>query len=558
MNTVTTVPTPRDRGGLSEENEPLLVSSSPLTDEAELLPRRSGLSSQRRKFQASPYWVIPIVLAINIARGITMSPRIKVYNDIACRVLSEDCSSSAVQARASKIQATVITIMSILSSISTGPWSQYGDSKGRKFIFFLSVAGFISMETVFILVSGSVSAITRRGEAFILVGPVLEGMVGGLSVFNGVVHAYISDCTPDGSRSRIFSAIQGMTFVGLAIGPWISGIVLRFTDLGPYSLFYFSVALQLLLLVYIVLIFPESLKTKSSNMDVELTPTTTPTPRLKDYVKNFGVALMSPIMMFSPRTIDSGGASVMPPITMFSPRTIDSGGTSVRDYNLTLVGCAMFLYIVSTAIYPVKYLYGQHTYSWSPAELGFYMSLVSSSLFGCNFLLGTQLWTSRAINLLVLLPIVISYFKPKVSLVGSGTLSAHDIALELQFDRRLAQISLGVDGLADLLVAVSPSSSQLSFLAFSCLSSFTSGGNPALHSLGAVCLHALGHGAETGRLFGALAVLSAVSHSISPTIFAVTYSSTVSTHPKTIFYVATALLGTSVILLGRIRPKIRV
>lgn len=47
----------------------------------------------------------------------------------------------------------------------------------------------MSRELVFILVSGSISAITRRGEVFILVGPVFEGICGGLSVFNGVFHA---------------------------------------------------------------------------------------------------------------------------------------------------------------------------------------------------------------------------------------------------------------------------------------------------------------------------------------------------------------------------------
>lgn len=46
-------------------------------------------------------------------------------------------------------------------------------------------------ELVFISVSGSISAITSRGEVFILVGPVLEGVCGGLSTFNGVVHASV-------------------------------------------------------------------------------------------------------------------------------------------------------------------------------------------------------------------------------------------------------------------------------------------------------------------------------------------------------------------------------
>ncbi|KAJ7104093.1 major facilitator superfamily domain-containing protein [Mycena belliarum] len=518
------------------EEEPLLSNRGPETDLN--LSRSASRSALRiRRWKANPYWVIPIVLVVNIARGMTLSPRIKVYNDIACRVvgspnptnslfahLIDDCKVPESQARASKIQASILTIMNVLSSGSTGLWSQWGDVQGRKIIFCVSIVGFVAMELVFILVSGSISAITRRAEAFILIGPVLEGLCGGLSVFNGVVHAYVADCTPDGSRSRIFSAIQGIVFVGLAIGPWVAGILQKLTNLGPYSLFYLSIAMQIMLLVYILLFFPESLRSKiqpSAPLDTNLT-LDSPRPQkksMKEIINSFTVALVSPI-------------------TIFMPRTVVHGVASRKDYNITLLGIAMFLYIVSTAVYPVKYLYGQNTYSWNSVQLGYYMSL---------------LWISRAINLLFLLPVIISYFKPKIPAAGAA--SSESIALELRFDKRLAQASLSLDALADLLVAISPTSSQVSFIAYSCMSSFTSGGNPALHSLGAVCLHALGHGSETGRLFGALGVLSAVAHSISPTIFALTYSMTVSTYPKTIFCVAASLLTTAVLLLSRIRAK---
>lgn len=85
----------------------------------------------------------------------------------------------------------------------------------------------------------------------------------------------------------------------------------------------------------------------------------------------------------------------------------------------------------------------------------------------------------------------------------------------MNFDRFLAGISLAVDGLADTLVAALANKSESVFVGLSCLSSFTSGGNPALHSLAAVCLHACGHGTEVGALFGAVGVLSAIGHIIS-------------------------------------------
>ncbi len=139
------------------------------------------------------------------------------------------------------------------------------------------------------------------------------------------------------------------------------------------------------------------------------------------------------------------------------------------------------------------------------------------------------LWIIKAINLLVILPskelgeffrvyvltslVLISWLKPKPS--NATTLQPRELAQELQFDRYLAQASLLLDGTSDLLVALTSARSQVIFIALSCVSSFTSGAGPALHSLGAVCLHACGHSSEIGVLFGAKAVLSAVAHIFS-------------------------------------------
>ncbi|KAJ7227243.1 major facilitator superfamily domain-containing protein [Mycena pura] len=465
-------------------------------------------------------------------RGMTMAPRINVYSDIACRavgaptptsslltyIFADECKSPAVQARASKIQASVLTIMNVLSSASTGLWSQWGDHRGRKNVFCVSIVCLVTRELVFLFVSGSA---TGREEAFILVGPVMEGLAGGLSVFNGVFHAYISDCTPDGSRAKIFSAVQGTVFVGLAIGPWIAGGLTSYTDLTPYSMFYISIAIQLVLLFYTVFIFPESIRAKhqhSSRPAVGLAAASDASPStLKEFARRFTAGFVSPI-------------------TIFRPRIVERGTSLTKDYNVTFMGLAMFLYITSTAINQLKYLYGKNAYSWTSEQLGYYMSL---------------LWISRAINLFVVLPLIVSYFKPKTPITGVST--PESIVLELQFDKRLAQGSLFVDALANVLVALS--SSEVAFFAFSAMSAFTSGGNPALQSLGAVCLAALGYSSEAGRLFGAVGVLNAVSHSISPAIYAVTYSMTVSTHPRTVFCVAAGLLLTAVALLGRIRAK---
>lgn len=156
--------------------------------------------------------------------------------------------------------------------------------------------------------------------------------------------------------------------------------------------------------------------------------------------------------------------------------------------------------------------------------------------------------------------------KPK----GTGTRpNARDIAAEINFDRYLAGVSVAIDGLADSLVAVISSRSSSVFVALSCLSSFTSGGNPALHSLGAVCLHACGRDSEVGALFGAMGVVSAIGHIVSvrfyrglldlrlmcssqPYIYALTYASSVSRFREAIFVLAACLLFLVVLFLSQI------
>ncbi|KAF5342541.1 hypothetical protein D9611_001959 [Ephemerocybe angulata] len=490
------------------------------------------------RWKPHPYWLIPVVLVMSMSRGVTMSPRIQVYKAIACRTLSSDspgvgsslteiintttqCGDTDVQAKAAKIQAAVVTLMSALSAITTGFWSRRGDTHGRKPILSAFLIGALLMEAVFVLVMKPDSWFGRYGEKAILVGPILEGLVGGLSTFNGVVHAYISDCTRHGSRSKIFSTVQGMVFVGLAIGPPFAGVLLPQVGYSD-SFFYTSITLIFLTLLYVNFVCPESFipverETIENFREEEQQSKSSAIYAARRLITRFLSALLSPILMFAPRRV-------------LSSRKL--------NYGMPLVGLSLFLYLVSTGVYSAKYLYAQHVFTWNTAELGYYMSI---------------LWITRAFNLLVFLPIVISYLKPKPTTAPGSSPNAHDVAAELKFDRYLAQISVGLDGLADSLVALTASRSQPFFVALSCLSSFTSGGNPALHSLGAIALHACGYSSEVGTLFGAMGVLSAVAHIISPSIYAGTYSRTVGSFPEAIFVLAACLLFSAVLFLSRVQ-----
>lgn len=95
--------------------------------------------------------------------------------------------------------------MNILSAITTGFWSRLGDIHGRKPVLALFLAGALAMychihfslritytchrEVFHVLVMNSESIFGAYAEQFILVGPVIEGLVGALSSYNGIVHS---------------------------------------------------------------------------------------------------------------------------------------------------------------------------------------------------------------------------------------------------------------------------------------------------------------------------------------------------------------------------------
>ncbi|KAF9445477.1 hypothetical protein P691DRAFT_777552 [Macrolepiota fuliginosa MF-IS2] len=446
-----------------------------------------------------------------------MSPRIQVYKAIACRALNDttttmidiadstNCGDPAVQARAAKIQAAVVTLMSVLSAISTGFWSRLGDTHGRKPILVIFISGALAMEAVFVLVMSPYSFFNRHAERLILVGPFIEGFVGGISTFNGIFHAYVSDCTRHGSRSRIFSAIQGIVFVGLSLGPWFGGLFLPKTGYSD-SFFFCSITLLISTILYLLFICPESRFPSHDAAD--------------SYAGDFLAFKTSPLQA-ARRLTTKFISAVVSPIAIFAPKR--TRGTNQRSWNMTLVGLSFFIYCVSIGIYSAKYLYAQHVYSWTTAQ-------------------STQS------------TLIISYLKPKPTSPPGTQSSPSDVAAELVFDKYLAQASLFVDGVADTLVAVISNKSQPMFVVVSCLSSFTSGGNPALHSLGAICLHALGYSDDVGAMFGAFGVLNSVAHIISPTIYATIYGATVASFPQAIFVMAACLLFTIVALLFKVWP----
>lgn len=86
----------------------------------------------------------------------------------------------------------------------------------------------INSELCFVLVA-NFPHLAPGGYRSLLIGPTVEGILGGFSTITATVNAYLSDITPDGSRVMAFSRAIGFMMAGFAFGPVLGSILIQST-----------------------------------------------------------------------------------------------------------------------------------------------------------------------------------------------------------------------------------------------------------------------------------------------------------------------------------------
>jgi MFS family permease len=90
--------------------------------------------------------------------------------------------------------------------------------------------GLMLNDACFLYFSSHPWLLMRSKMYVLLVGPVLDGLLGGLSTVTATIHAYVSDVTPPGSRATVFSQVGGSLMLGLLFGPATSSAVVYLSD----------------------------------------------------------------------------------------------------------------------------------------------------------------------------------------------------------------------------------------------------------------------------------------------------------------------------------------
>ncbi|QRV90180.1 major facilitator superfamily transporter [Ceratobasidium sp. AG-Ba] len=612
------------------------ASTATLLDESTpLLPKAQPPRPWYRR--PSPKLLIPFALASALCRGMTLAPRVEVFTRIACDGLriephtqmaglaalsansanfsihqvetprphvvyaqmaiplagelhfgaaahtrpdnaprpldADECRADPeVQRGAAKLQTLMLTLTGALSALFSGTFlGQFGDRHGRRAVIAISIFAMLATDLTFVLArsqSAHPAYAFLTAPRLLMISPLVEGCLGGFPTMQAAINAYISDSTTTGtSRAKVFSRFFGILFVGVAAGPTIGSIV-------PYDAFWMSIVLGLANLVLILLLLPESLtreqreafkSRRSSIAHVD-----------KPQFERGVVGRMRGYVRFTLR-------KTLGPMAILLPRKRTGQGQAVsgKDWGLTFLSISLALYLLTIAIYSVKFLYAEHVFGWGPAELSYYLSYMG---------------TLRALNLIVILPYIIKLYKPKSSKRSPSTdggytpaMSPHGsipitpspilssgrcaslppdplsppppaqlikrsvrLAREQSFDLRVARISMCLEFLSYFLLC--SSSSQHAFVLTTALSAFGGGTSPAMQSL-ALGILGPNQEADTGKLFGALSMLSSIASTVlSPMVFGSIYSLTVAAFPKAIFVVATAVLMVALLLLALVEP----
>ncbi|KAF8163650.1 major facilitator superfamily domain-containing protein [Crassisporium funariophilum] len=466
-------------------------------------------------------------------------------------------SDPVVQAAVAKLTAVIAACMGILSCITTGWWGAFSDRYGRTRVMGISVLGLLITDFNFIFVTLCFRHIPG-GYWFLVVGPIIEGFLGGMTSGVAAFHAYMADTTTENNRSRVFSLSLGLLFTGMALGPTLGSLLIRFTG-QTLSVFFVAASMHVLYAFLVWFIIPESLpkkhmalsKTKYADALRDTALDREQNPAVSFLVKSKRIfAFLSPLTIFTPEEEK---------LTTRNPLKAPK-----KDWNLTLLALGYAFTISMMGSYTFKFQYAASTFGWSTETLGYWLSLIGAV---------------RAFFLTAILPVAIKLLKPKPMILespvppnerssllddsssASGSATTAPIQKTIRkeihsssFDLGLARASLFMDIVAYTFMGLART--PLAFTVFGALGSLGAGFSPAIQSV-TLAMYARRGGTETGRLFGAMSVIQALSSQIiGPSLYGFVYMKTVASYPRTIFFVSVGTITISFFLLCLVKvPK---
>ncbi len=184
-----------------------------------------------------------------------LDPNFSVSPIVVGGDITEECLAPNVQRNVAAFTLTVGVISGILSAITAPKLGALSDRYGRKRLLVICSFGGIVGEVITILAANFPDVVHYN---WLLLGAFFDGLTGSLTAGSVITHAYTSDCTPPSKRSVAFGYLHACLFVGLSIGPLLTGYFVEWTG-SLVSLFYVTLGCHITFILFIYFVIPESL-----------------------------------------------------------------------------------------------------------------------------------------------------------------------------------------------------------------------------------------------------------------------------------------------------------
>ncbi|KAK7546669.1 major facilitator superfamily domain-containing protein [Phyllosticta citricarpa] len=518
-------------------------------------------------------YLLIFFLMNSLAFGITVVPRINIFTGLICREVlpqtwkpdsngamgssinstssgttttataaegpppvvvggfNPQCATDAVSSTTASVASIGGAIGGTLSMIS-GTWlSVLSDRIGRVKVVTYCAVVLLAAEAMLIVLAeaaGRGDSLAPFGYRWLWLVWVLDGLSGSFSTIMSMAAAYISDTEPEDRRNVQQGRVHGVLFIGIAVGPALSSVILKASGQdSPLLVFYICIIVRTLSVFYLFFCVPESL----------------PRKRVEDF---------SLRAIFPWQQPGSKGLGIKEKMGKLNPtKWLDRmappvliGSAALRRNIKILVAINVICYAGAVSAGEVLILYPQMVFKWGNLENNYFMSVTNA--FRAALASPAPLpddvadTAATATTTTPPPPSGPNDLVPPQNLYnpcpGPDALDRHLILTALLFD------IFGYSG-----YALSPNG--VLFTLCGALAAFGAIGLSTTEA--ALTKHVARH--RVGLLMGGLGVLQAVVRIVAPAAVNAVYAWSVAWWPGLAFLVVAALLGFGVALTGWVR-----
>ncbi|KAK8156577.1 major facilitator superfamily domain-containing protein [Phyllosticta citrichinensis] len=261
------------------------------------------------------------------------------------------CATDAVSSATAAVASIGGAIGGTLSMIS-GTWlSVLSDRIGRVKVVMYCAVVLLAAEAMLIVLAEAAGK-----------GDILAPFGGSFSTIMSMAAAYISDTEPEDRRNVQQGRVHGVLFIGIAVGPALSSVILKASGQdSPLLVFYICIIVRTMSVFYLFFCVPESLPRKR----IEEFSLRTIFPWQQSGSKGFSIK--DKIGKLNPtKWLDQ----MAPPVLI--------GSAALRRNVKILVAINVICYAGAVSAGEVLILYPQMVFKWGNLENNYFMSVINA------------------------------------------------------------------------------------------------------------------------------------------------------------------------------------